>query len=31
MHQVPIDEFIRRLHSHAELGLSRAEAAARCR
>ncbi|MDZ4183738.1 MAG: HAD-IC family P-type ATPase, partial [Desulfuromonadales bacterium] len=29
MHQVPIDEFVRRLHSHAELGLSRAEAAAR--
>ena len=29
MHQVPIDEFIRRLGSHAELGLSRAEAAAR--
>ena len=29
MHQVPIEEFIRRLHSHAEQGLSRAEAAAR--
>ena len=29
MHQVPIDEFLRRLGSHAEQGLSRAEAAAR--
>jgi sodium/potassium-transporting ATPase subunit alpha len=29
MHQVPLDEFIHRLHSHAEQGLSRAEAAAR--
>jgi sodium/potassium-transporting ATPase subunit alpha len=29
MHQVPIDEFIRRLGSHAEQGLSRAEAVAR--
>ena len=29
MHQVPLDEFVRRLGSHAEQGLSRAEAAAR--
>ena len=29
MHQVPIDEFVRRLQSHSELGLSRDEAAAR--
>src|SRR5512133_985261 len=31
MHQVPIDEFIRRLRSHAQQGLSAAEAADRLR
>ena len=31
MHQVPLSEFIRRLHSHAERGLSQAEAAERLR
>lgn len=29
MHQVPLEEFIRRLHSHTEDGLSRSEAAVR--
>ena len=31
MHQVPIDEYIRRLHSHADSGLTASEAAERLR